>query len=59
MKIFDFCFSIRGSTGAVWGVPRAAQEWKNDEKNMFYDEKKSGIRKEIKIPYFGDQKYDV
>ena len=26
---------------------------------MFYDGKKSGIRKEIKSRYFGDQKYDA
>ena len=36
--------------------------WKNEkmmEKRGFMMEKQSGIRKEIKSPYFGDQKCDV
>ena len=46
----------RGRSGGYRGLLRSEKIMK---KIGFMMKKKSGIRKEIKSPYFGDQKYDV
>ena len=45
-----------GGLGGYQGLLRSEKMMK---KTCFMMEKKSGIRKEIKSRYFGDQKYDV
>ena len=52
-------FRSRGARGRSGGYRGLLRSEKMMKKTCFMMEKKSGIRKEIKSPYFGDQKYDV
>ena len=60
-NIIFFHFFFR--SGGAPGLPGEYQGLLRSEKTMkiagFMMKKKTCIRKEIKIPYFGDQKYDV
>ena len=59
MTIFDFFFRSGGARGRSGGYRGLLRSEKMMKKTCFMMEKKSGIRKEIKSRYFGDQKYDV
>ena len=58
-QIFRFFFRSGGALGRSGGYRGLLRSEKMMKKTCFMMEKKSGIRKEIKSRYFGDQKYDV
>ena len=49
----------RVAPGLLWEYQGLLRSEKTMKKIAFMMKKKSGVRKEIKLPYFGDQKFDV
>ena len=59
INFFDFFSRSRGALGRSGGYQGLLRSENMMKKRNFMMKKKSGIRKKIKSPYFGDQKYDV